>query len=199
MSQFQVGEEDLKPDQVPDEVGIMLLSVKHVLFYINFKKIPNYIYIQYHNLFQSLLPGVVLTVKGKEQVHHVPIALMTERQVVRLHREEEHENEPPMVHDCQPEQHCLAKMTIADLVLLLWVMPDDVEGEVILKSKAEILSVTRLDEVEQSLRCKLDILLLNEALQQQPFSASQVVLRQKRALEYAFPLRTLFRQPLVTS
>ncbi len=74
-----------------------------------------------------------------------------------------------MVHDCQPEHRCLVKMTIADLVLILQIIPNNVEGGVILKSKDEISSVTRFDEVEQSLRCKLDILLLNEALQQQSF------------------------------
>lgn len=116
----------------------------------------------------SLLP-LVMTIKCEEQVRHVPIALMEERQVVGLHREEKHENEPPVVHDRQPEHRCLSKMTLADLYLVLEIMPDDVEGGVILKSKVEVLSVTRPDEVEQSLRCELDILLLlDEALHQQP-------------------------------
>lgn len=37
MSQFQVGKEDLKSDQVPDKVSIMLLSVKSDLCQVSFE------------------------------------------------------------------------------------------------------------------------------------------------------------------
>jgi len=46
---------------------------------------------------------------------------------------------PWSVTDSQPEHCCFAEMTLADLVLILQVMPDDVEGGVILKSKVEVL------------------------------------------------------------
>ena len=110
------------------------------------------------------IPGVVLSIKCKEQWGHGTVTFVEQREV-GLDGEQLHEDQMAIVNKGHPEGCCFPQVAFEYLVLICMILFNESYSRGVIEGSVEVNSITRLGDIEKGFRVSYgSVFLLNELL-----------------------------------